>query len=130
MPQAVNIVVNNATAVSKTFALISPAAGDGGVAMWALREGTISSVFPTVTASAARTNNSSRKLQMKIRLPSSYSDSVTGRTAVASAAEANIAISMPGDYPEALKADFVAYVTNVLATPLAKEMMRDALSAT
>lgn len=132
MPQAVDLVLNNgaATPVAKTFSLISPAAGDGGVASWALKEGTISSVFPTITAMAARTNNASRKLTMKIRLPSSYTDSVTGRTAVASAAEANIVVSVPGDYPEAQKADFVAFVANSVNNALIKSMIRDAVPAT
>lgn len=132
MPQAVNLVLNNGatTPVAKTFHLISPAAGDGGVATWALKEGVISSVFPRLTAAAARTNNASRKLTVKFRLPSSYTESVTGRTMVGSAAEMNATFSIPGDFPEALKGDFVAFATNALRSALFQEMIRDAINAT
>lgn len=47
MPQAINLTIDDETATPKTFELISPAAGDGSIAEWALKEGTISSVFPT-----------------------------------------------------------------------------------
>lgn len=132
MPQATSLVVKNgaATPVDKTFDLITPAAGDGSLAQWALKEGVISSVFPTLTAMTGRTNNSSRNLKIKLRLPSSYTDSVTGRTLVASGAEMNATFSVPGDFPEILKADFVAYCTNVLMTGLFKDMIRDAIPAT
>lgn len=132
MPQATDLVIGNGepTPVAKTFNLISPAAGDGGIASWALKEGVISSVFPTITASASRTQNSSRKLTVKLRLPSSYTDTVTGRTNVGSAGEMNVSFSMPADFPEALKNDYVAFCTNALNTPLFKSMIRDALSAT
>lgn len=131
MPQATNLVVKNgaATPIDKTFALITPAAGDGGVARWALKEGAISSVFPTFTAQSNATTNASRKLTTKLRVPSSYTDSVTGRTLVGSGAEANVTVSVPNDFPEALKNDFVAFVTNILTTALLKEMFRDATGA-
>lgn len=132
MPQATSLTVKNGagTPVDKTFTLISPAAGDGGVAAWALKEGTISAVFPQLTAMAIATRNNSRKLTVKLKLPSSYTEVATGRTMVASAAEMNVSFSLPSDYPEALKADFTAFALNLLATPLFKEMIRDAYPAT
>lgn len=132
MPQATNITVKNgaSTPVDKTFILVTPAAGDGGIAAWALKEGPISSVFPTITASAHRTANKSRKLTLKFRLPSSYNDAVTGLTSVGSAAEANISISMPDTFPEALKNDFVAFAANIVGNQLVKELMHDAYPAT
>lgn len=132
MPQATDLTVNNGatTPVAKTFSLISPAAGDGGLATWALKEGVISSVFPAITALATRTTNASRKLSVKVRLPSSYTDAVTGRTIVASAAEMNATFSVPSDFPEALKDDYVAFATNVLKTTLLQAMIRDAIPAT
>lgn len=130
MPQATNLVVKNGTNVDKTFTLISPAAGDGGIASWALKEGSIASVFPLFTASAGKTSNRSRQLRLKYRLPSSYTDTVTGLTNVGSAAEVNITVSVPDDFPESLKDDFVAFATNLPATTLVKSMIRDAYSAT
>lgn len=132
MPQATDLVINNGagTPVAKTFSLISPAAGDGGIAEWALKEGTISAVFPRITASAAKTNNSSRNAKFKFRMPSSYTDAVTGLSNVGSSAEMNATVTVPNDFPETLKADFVAFATNLFQQALIKAMMRDAVPAT
>lgn len=132
MPQASDIVVNNGAGspVAKTFSLISPSAGDGGLAQWALKEGTISAVFPSLTAMAGKTGNNSRKLTIKFRLPSSYTDSVSGLTMVSSSAEMNVTFSVPNSFPESLKADYVAFSTNILSSVLVKSMIRDAYPAT
>lgn len=132
MPQATDLVIKNgaATPVDKTFTLIAPAAGDGGLAQWALKEGTISSVFPTVTSEAHRTANKSRKATFKFRMPSSYTDSVTGLTMVNSAAEFNATSSVPDNFPEAMKADYVAFATNLFQQTLIKALVKDAVSAT
>ena len=130
MPQAINLVLKNAAATNKTFELIAPASGDGGVAQWALKEGTVSSVFPIVTAMAKATTNNSRQLRLKLRLPSSFTDTVTGRTLVSSGAEMNITVSIPGDYPESLKPDFAAFCKELLANALVNAMLKDAYPAT
>lgn len=131
MPQATNLVVKNgaSTPVDKTFTLISPAAGDGGIASWALKEGVISAVFPQLTASAT-SSQTARKLKVKLRVPSSFTDNVTGRTLVASRAEMNVDFTVPADYPELQKDDFVAFAINLLSTNLLKSMIRDAYPAT
>lgn len=133
MPQATNIIVNDGTTptpVSKTFTLVTPAAGDGGIAMWALKEGAISAIFPVLTASAVKTSNRSRKLTVKLRVPSSYTDAVTGQTMVSTAAEMNVTFSVPETFPESLKPNFVAFAINTLSSTLMKEMIRDAYPAT
>lgn len=132
MPQATNLVVNNGagTPLAKTFTLLTPASGDAGIAEWALKEGTIGSVFPRFTASARRTTNASRKLFIKFKLPSSYTDTVTGLTKVGSGFEFDGSVSVPDDFPESLKNDAVAFTSNIIAHALVKEMIRDALPAT
>lgn len=132
MPQAIDLVINNGagTPVAKTFSLMTPAAGDNSLAAWALKEGTISSVFPKITALARVTNNQSRIVQVKFRLPSSYTDTVTGLTKVSSAFEMNVQVSVPNDFPEALKADAVAFSANLMNNTLIKAMLRDAVPAT
>lgn len=133
MPQATDLVVKNgaATPVDKTFTLLAPASGNGGVAEWALKEGTIASVFPRFTASAQPNSNSrSRNTKMKLRIPSSYTDAATGLTQVASAFEVNITAVVPDDFPESLKADAVAFTTNLINTALVKAMVRDGVPAT
>lgn len=130
MPQATDLVIKNNAAVDKTFTLLSPAAGDNALASWALKEGSISSVFPKITALARPTGNAARRVQIKLRIPSSYTDTVTGLTQVSSAFEADIYATVPDNYPEALKNDAVAFTKNLVATTLAQAMIRDGLSAT
>ncbi len=135
MPQATDLTVQNGapTPADKTFSLLTPASGYGSIAEWALKEGVISSVFPRLTAAARPSNNSkapAKVLQIKLRVPSSYQDAVTGLTNVNSAFEMNATVSVPDDFPEDKKADAVAYATNLLATDLLREMMKDGAPAT
>lgn len=130
MPQATDLIIKDAAGTNKTFALITPAAGDGGIARWALKEGTISSVFPTITVSANATSRNARNAHIKIHVPSSYTDSVTGLTNVNGGPEANIKLAMPNDFPEALKPNWVAYVVGAVQTALMQGIIKDATSAT
>lgn len=132
MPQATDLVINNGagTPVAKTFTLLAPAAGDNSVATWALKEGTISSVFPRLSCLAKATGNQSRKAQIKLKVPSSYTDTVTGLTKVGSAFEADIYATVPDDFPESLKNDAVAFTVNALQQALFKAVIRDGLPTT
>lgn len=137
MPQATDLVINNGavTPVAKTFTLLAPAAGYGGVAEWALKEGTISSVFPRITASAQNANGpaaraSSKIVRIKLRVPSSYTDAATGLTNVASAYEAEVRVSIPSDFPEVLKSDAIAFVVNSVNSTFFRAMFRDGSPAT
>lgn len=137
MPQAQDITVKNgaATPVDKTFTLLTPASGYGSIAEWALKEGTISSVFPTFTAAASKSARSkaegpANKLRIRFRMPSSFTDSVTGLTNVGSAFEFNGNVTVPDDFPEALKADAAAFVGNLLTNALVKALVKDGLPAT
>jgi len=130
MPQAANIIVKNAANVDKTFTLVAPAAGDGGIAEWALKEGAISGAFPKLTISSARTGNRSRKLTIKIRVPSSYVDPATTLTVVGPVVDFNAQITVPDDFPETAKADHVAYISGLVASALVKSLMTDAYPAT
>lgn len=131
MPQATNLVIKDATGTDKTFVLMTPASGDGGLAEWALKEGTISSVFPRITIqSTKRSQGRSRVVKLKFSLPSSFTDAVTGLTNVGSRAECNVSVTVPDDFPEALKDDHVAFFKNGIATALVQAIVRDALPAT
>lgn len=132
MPNASDLVVNNGAIdpVAKTFTLISPSAGDGGLATWALKEGTISTVFPRFTASARSINGRARSAKLKLSLPASYTDNVTGLTSVNTKAELIVTVNMPDDFPEALKDDFTAFSKNLMADSYVQSLLRDALSAT
>lgn len=128
MPQAINLVLKNGAGVDKTFVLITPAAGDGSIAEWALKEGVISSVFPRITLMADKTPRG-RNAKLKLKVPSSYNDAVTGLTNVSSAAEFNATYSVPSDFPESKKDDYIAYVTNCVKDALMTACGRDALGA-
>lgn len=130
MPAAVALVLKNAAATDKTFVLLAPSAGDNSVASWALQEGVISSVFPKVTASARQTGNAARLSQGKLRIPSSFTETVTGLTKVGSAFEFNWTATVPDDFPEALKPDAIAFSKNLISNAVIQAMMRDGLPAT
>lgn len=135
MPQATNLVIKDGASVDKTFELLSPAAGYDSVAEWALKEGTISAVFPRFTAMARNAKRApgraqSKMVQLKLRVPSSFTDSVTGLTNVGSAYEFNGTVSIPADFPEARKADATAFTKNVIAHAVIMAMMTDGSAAT
>lgn len=130
MATQVDLVLKNAAAVNKTFSKITPSAGDKSVAQWWLKEGAINGAFPKFTSEAHATGNNSRKTSIKLTLPYSYTESTTGLTKIGPSAEFNGSASMPNDFPEALKADFVAYIASALADAMVKEMLSTGTSAT
>lgn len=132
MPQAQDIIINNGaqTPVAKTFTLISPAAGDGSYANWRLKEGTISTIFPRIAIAARANGNRARKANIKLQIPSSYTDSVTGLTKVGSSFDFSVDVTVPDDFPEGLKNDAVAFATNLMASAIVKAVIRDAVPAT
>lgn len=130
MPSAANITVKNGTNVDKTFTLLTPAPGYGAPADWALKEGATSVVFPTFTLSATKTQNRSRKVVMKVRVPAVYNSVETGLPVVASYFEANVDVTVPDTFPETQKDDATAYVANLIGATLPKACYRDGLPAT
>lgn len=132
MPQATDLVIDNGAAVAKTFTNLAPASGWGGVAEWALKEGTVSSVFPRITLSAKRVqqNGGGNSAVLKLAVPASYTDTVTGLTKVSKVAEAFVTVKVPDDFPEALKADFQAFLVNGVANAMVKACLKDGLPAT
>lgn len=132
MPQATDLVINNGagTPVAKTFTLYAPAAGDGSYANWRLKEGAISSVFPRIAMLARPTGNNARKSVVKLQIPSSYTDTVTGLTKVGSAFDVELNVTVPDDFPESLKNDAVAFTKNLIAHAVTQAVIRDGQPAT
>lgn len=85
--------------------------------------------YPTLTLSAIRTQNRSRKVAVKIRKPATYVSVATGLPVVSSALEFNGTISVPDDFPDDQKDDGIAFVTNLIGSTLVKSCMRDGLPA-
>lgn len=131
MPQAADIVINNGAGTTKTFKLLSPAAGYGSAAKWALKEGAISAVFPKITASA-RVNDAAKtkKAWVTLDVPSSYTDVLTGLTHLSSGFQFNGTFTVPDDFPESLKNDAIAFTTNLMANAIIQAMGRDGEPAT
>lgn len=128
MPQAPSTLVlaNGAvTPVNKTFNLLAPSAGYDADCEYALKEGTIATVFPTVTTRVRKTANSSKQARIRVRVPSSFTEAVTGKTVTGSAYEFNGTASMPNDFPESLKPDAIAFTANAIAHAIIKQMMQD-----
>jgi hypothetical protein len=135
MPQATDLTVKNAAGTDKLFTLVTPAAGYGSLAVWNLKEGAISSVFPALTALARPSNRpkasgTAKHLSIRFHMPSSYVDTASGLTLVGPAWEFNGSVTVPDAFPENLKADAVAFTTNALKTALLTSMMKDATAAT
>lgn len=130
MPQATDLILKNNAAVDKTFTLYNPAAGDDSWANWRLKEGAIATVFPRIAIMARTTPNKARKAVVKLQIPSSYTDTVTGLTNVGSQFDAEVRVTVPDDFPEANKGDAVAFLTNLLAHAMVKSVVRDGVAAT
>lgn len=129
MPQAKNIVVKNGSGVDQTFTLTSPAAGDGGVAAWRLKVGDSSNAFPQLQVSTQQ-KPTSRTLRMKFFVPITYTDPITGQTQAAGRAEMNLTWALPNAFPEAKKADTVAFIKNILANQDIQDALLDAVPLT
>lgn len=129
MPQAADITVKNHALADKVFTLMTGANGEGGVARWALKEGGSPAAYPTMTISAKPTTNRSRKSQVKIRIPYSYTDATTGLVKAGPAFEFNGDFSVADEFPEVMRDDAVAFVANLTASLLVKEVYRDGYPA-
>ena len=137
MPQAINIVLKNGagTPVDKTFTLLAPSAGYESVAEWALKEGVISTIFPRITTSVRAAKRvagraASKVIEVKMAIPSSYTDTVTGTTVVGSRFESVTRTTVPDDFPEALIPDAVAFTANLANNALIKAMVAERSPAT
>lgn len=125
MPNAENITVQNATGVNKLFEVLTPSGGDGGVARYALKQGSAPVAFPSMTVVARSTTNASRKTSTKVHVPFTYTDPVSGLLKKGPAFELNIEASMPDAYPEDMRDDAVAYGVNLAASTLMRQVFRD-----
>jgi len=129
MAKAVDLVLKNAAAVNKTFALINPASGSTP-ALWWLKEGANSALFPSIEASARpNAGKTARKAQLTLKLPSSYVQPVTGLAIPGPATLINITVTSPITFPESQKDDFVAYAASLVNDALIKQLIRDAVAA-
>lgn len=139
---ATDLSLKDATDTARTFTLLTPASGYGQVAEWAYKMGPIATVFPRLTAMARNVVNSQRarasggrlvaqekNVTLKLVVPSSYTDTVTGLTNVGSAMEFISTVRIPADFPEDKKADAVSFFREAVATSLFQTMFKDGTPA-
>lgn len=127
MPQATNLVIKNAANVDKTFTLYAPAPGDTGNATFKLKEGADSRYFPTITV-GTKVTSQARKATIRLRVPRDpLSGDVGGPAAACFAA---VELTVPDQFPEAMKADWVSFLVNALNHADIKAVIRDAVPLT
>lgn len=130
MANQTNLTVKNASNVDTLFTAITPAAGDGGVAVWYNKAGVSPVQFPKLTATAKRNAAGTRTLTVRFDLPATYVDPVSGLPIKVSSPLIKLEAVIPEGYPESLRDDNVALALNLFSTPLLKSMIRDAYPAT
>lgn len=139
---ATDLSLKDATNTARTFTLLTPASGYGQLAEWAYKVGPIATVFPRLTAMARNVVNTQRarasggrqtaqekNVTLKLVVPSSYMDTVTGLTNVGSAMEFTTSVRIPADFPEDKKADAVSFHKEAVATALIQAMFKDGTPA-
>lgn len=127
MPQAQNLTINNAAAVAKTFTLYAPAPGDTGNAVWKLKEGADARYFPTLTI-GTKVSSQARKLTLRFRVPR---DPLSGDNGgPAASCFAAVDVTVPDQFPESMRNDWVAFLANILNNADVKAAVRDAVPLT
>lgn len=127
MPQAQDLVIKNAANADKTFVLYAPAPGDTGNATFKLKEGADSRYFPTLTV-GTKVTNGARKATIRLRVPRDPLPGDVGGPAASCFVAVDVVV--PDQFPETLKADWVAYATNMMNHALVKAVIRDAVPLT
>lgn len=127
MPQAQNLVIKNGANVDKTFTLYAPAPGDTGNATWKLKEGADSRFFPLITV-GTKVTSGARKLTLRLRVPRSPLAGDNGGPAAS--AFAALDVTVPDQFPEDMKNDWVAFLVNTLQNVDIKAALRDAVPLT
>lgn len=134
MPQAADLSILDglATPVARTFVLRTPCAGDNSPALWTYNLGAHMETFPKFTLSSRKGNGAkpSRKCFVKFQMPFSLVDPSTGETRVVSEASFSAEVTVPTNFPESSKNDFIAFATNGVNNAIIKACLRDGMPAT
>lgn len=131
MPQASNITVKNAAGTDVIYQVITPASGDGSTAIWQNKDGLTPKQFRTITAESRRgPSGKTRNLTVRVINPQSYVDPVSGLPVFTPSPVFKLEVTVPDEYPEASRDDFVTLSTSVLSSDMIKSLIRDAYPAT
>lgn len=130
MPQGADITIldGQATPVSRTFALLSAAAGYGGVAEFVYKKGNFASGWPALTISAVK-SKLKRKSTGKLVYPVVITDA-NGQAVVQAVAIGHFDLQFDANFPEDQKADALAFFVNAQSNSIIKSAMRDGTPVT
>lgn len=129
MPQATNVIVNNAAAVAKTFALAAPASGNMP-AVWFLREGANQTVYPKLEVSSDKiVKGSGRKVKLTLRVPTAVTSS-TGVVSNAGDMFFSIDAAVPALVPDSVRDDAIAFIGNIVINAIMKETFKTGYAPT
>lgn len=116
------------TAGAKTVDLIAPAAGFGGTAEYAIKEGPNSTTFQKILATVkkhARNGDPGATGHLRILIPSYHTDATTGLTTVGGVKEFNLYAITPDRYPENQKDHALEVMRAVVNSTEFADFLRD-----
>lgn len=124
-------LMNGAPApVSKTFTLYYPASGDGGIAEYALEEGSTRDQFPRLTMSARKRANG-RVSNTKLSLPLVITNATAGTVEIIpDGVIVKVEVVAQARVPQSLCDDAKAFVASLLGTASVKELFTKQLPLT
>lgn len=130
MPIATNLTINDGqnTPVAVVFTNIQPAGGNLPAVYLAKTKGPSVLAQPKIAISSSG-NAKSRETRVTVRTPY-WVTGTDGVTKVQDSVFTEVRTVLPDTIPDAVRADHVAYVQNLLAQAQVKEAMRDGYAPT
>lgn len=123
MSNIANITVKNGSNVDQVFTAYQPQSGSDA-AVWYAKTGATRNTWTSLTSTVRRTTNKASKMKLNITLP--YFDVVgaeVGKIPV------SVELTIPDTCPALVIGDAQAYLQNLLASSLIKEMILTASPA-
>lgn len=117
MTQIANITVKNGSVVDQVFTAFQPQSGSDP-AVWLAKDANPREKWASLTASVRRTTNKASRLKLNITLPLF---DLTG--ARIGSIPSSVEVTIPDSATDAQIKDAQAYLTNILANALVKDMI-------
>lgn len=131
MPQAVNLTLKDAAGTDRLFELLAPAAGDGSYANWRYKDGNVPISWKAVAIkTTANADQTARKVNIILKVPSTYTDPSSGLPTVAGVWDLNLTVTVPNMVGVDRRPDAAAFAKNLLAHAMVQEILKDAFPAT
>lgn len=123
MSQIANITVKNGSVADQVFTAYQPQSGSDA-AVWYAKTGATRNTWTSLTSTVRRTTNKASKVKFNITIPYFSLDGVeVGKIPV------SVELTVPDTCPASVIGDAQAYLQNLMAAPLIKEMILTASPA-